>query len=162
MVRACKPVFQNLPHSYLAFEKTDPFIYLIVQNVDLFIYCPCIFFYTHLLMVVRQISQSIHWITREQANSKKRGLIIYLAMLKKGPFGMHICTVQNIGSYSLPLRPTHHSPLEGLLHLWIWIHILLQTVVLVINQNLNDPDIRQLTHPLAVWSGLRLYMQTEY
>ena len=28
---------------YLAFEKMDPFINLIVQNVDLFIYCPLIF-----------------------------------------------------------------------------------------------------------------------
>ena len=43
------------PFIYLASEKTDPFIYLIIQNVDLFIYCPLIF-YTHFLLVVRQIS----------------------------------------------------------------------------------------------------------
>ena len=30
---------------YLAFEKTDPFTYLIIRNVDLFIYCPLIFLY---------------------------------------------------------------------------------------------------------------------
>ena len=34
----------------------DPFIYLIIQNVDLFIYCPLIFFFgTHFLLVVTQI-----------------------------------------------------------------------------------------------------------
>ena len=54
---------------YLAFEKTDPFIYLLIQNVDLFIYCPLIFC-THLLLVYRQISKSIHSIPREQAASK--------------------------------------------------------------------------------------------
>ena len=41
------------PFILLAFEKMDPFIYLIVRNVDLFIYCSD--FYTHLLLVVRQI-----------------------------------------------------------------------------------------------------------
>ena len=70
LVRLCEPVFQNLPLSYTwPLKKTDPFIYLIIQNVDLFIYCPLIFC-THLLLVVRQISQSIHWILREQAASK--------------------------------------------------------------------------------------------
>ena len=48
---------------YLAFEKTDPFIYLIIQNVDLFIYCPLIFC-THFLLVITQMSQSIHVIPR--------------------------------------------------------------------------------------------------
>ena len=48
---------------YLAFEKTDPFIYLIIQNIDLFIYCPLIFLYPFLL-VVTQISQSVHVIPR--------------------------------------------------------------------------------------------------
>ena len=46
LVRVCEPVFQNLPHSYTwSLKKTDPFIYLIIQNVDLFIYCPLIFLY---------------------------------------------------------------------------------------------------------------------
>ena len=29
LVQVCEPIFQNLPHpySYMAFEKTDPFIY---------------------------------------------------------------------------------------------------------------------------------------
>ena len=41
VVRVCEPVFKNLPHSYTCpLKKTDPFIYLIIQNVDLFIYCP--------------------------------------------------------------------------------------------------------------------------
>ena len=44
LVRVCEPVFQNLPYSYTwPLKKTNPFIYLIIQNVDLFIYCPLIF-----------------------------------------------------------------------------------------------------------------------
>ena len=62
-------IWKPTPFKYLAFEKTDQFIYLLIQNVDLFIYCPLIFC-THLLLVVRQISQSVHWIPREQAASK--------------------------------------------------------------------------------------------
>ena len=57
------------PFIYLAFGKKDPFIYLIIQNVDLFIYCPFIFC-AHLLLFVRQISQSVHWIPKEQALRK--------------------------------------------------------------------------------------------
>ena len=48
------------PFIYLAFEKMDPFIYLIIQNVDLFIYCSLVFLYPFLLLVVRELSQSIH------------------------------------------------------------------------------------------------------
>ena len=51
------------PFIYLAFEKTDPFIYLIIQNVDLFIYCP-LSFCIHFLLVITQISQSVHIIPR--------------------------------------------------------------------------------------------------
>ena len=40
------------PFIYLAFEKSNPFIFLIIQNVDLFIYCPLVF-YAHLLPVRR-------------------------------------------------------------------------------------------------------------
>ena len=45
MVRVCEPVFRNLPRSYTwplkkkkkkKKKKTDPFIYLIVRNADLF------------------------------------------------------------------------------------------------------------------------------
>ena len=37
-------ISKSTPFIYLAFEKkTDPFIYLIIQNVDLFIHCPLIF-----------------------------------------------------------------------------------------------------------------------
>ena len=32
------------PFIYPAFEKTDPVIYWIIRNADLFIYCPLIFF----------------------------------------------------------------------------------------------------------------------
>ena len=47
----------------------DRFIYLIIRNVDLFIYCPLIFC-TYLLLVVRQISQLIHCMPSGQAASK--------------------------------------------------------------------------------------------
>ena len=64
LVRVCEPVFQNLPHSYTwPLKKKDPFLYLIIQNVDLFIYCPLLFC-TNFLLVVRQISQSIPVIPR--------------------------------------------------------------------------------------------------
>ena len=62
--------FETYPiHIYLTFEKTDSFMYQIVWNVGPSVYSPLIFC-THLLLVVRQISQSIHWIPREQAASK--------------------------------------------------------------------------------------------
>ena len=67
VVRMYEPVFQYTPFICLIFEK--PFDYLIVRNVDLFIYCP-LFFCTHLLLVVRQILQSMYWIPRQQAASK--------------------------------------------------------------------------------------------
>ena len=73
---------------YFAFEKTDPFIYLIVRNVDLFIFCPLIF-YAHLLLVVRQIWQSIHWIPREQTASKHlwaKNIRTCREVRKVGPF----------------------------------------------------------------------------
>ena len=44
---------------YLAFEIKDPFIYQIIWNVDPFIYSPLIFC-TYLLLVDRQILQSVH------------------------------------------------------------------------------------------------------
>ena len=47
------------PFIYLAYIKKNPFIYLIIQNVDLFIYCSLIFC-THFLLVITQISKTIH------------------------------------------------------------------------------------------------------
>ena len=79
--------YPTTPFIYLAFEKTDPFIYLIIRNVDLFIYCPLIFC-THLLLVVRQISQWIHWIPREQAASKNL-------------WATNICIYQDVGKMGL-------------------------------------------------------------
>ena len=100
-------------------------------------------FCTHLLLVFRKISQSIHWIPREQAKprkisqrkicactgihrksgafsipipknrvnhvvfAEKKGLIIYLAVWKGGPFGTHIRTMPYIGSYPPP--PPHQE-----------------------------------------------------
>ena len=70
VIRVCESLFRNLPDSYIwPLKKTDLFIYLIVRNVDIFIYWPSIFF-TYLLRIGRQIARSIHWIPREQAASK--------------------------------------------------------------------------------------------
>ena len=41
---------------------------------------------------------------------EKRGPIIYLAALKKGPFGTHIRTMPYIGSYPRPLHPLYPPP----------------------------------------------------
>ena len=46
-------------------------------------------FYTYLLLVVGQISQSIHWIPKEQAASKNlwaKNICIYRDVRKAGPF----------------------------------------------------------------------------
>ena len=56
LVQVCEPVSKPTSFIYLAFEKTNPFIYLIIQNVDLIIYCPLIFFCTHFLLVVGHIT----------------------------------------------------------------------------------------------------------
>ena len=75
---------KHIQFIYLAFEKTDPLF--IVQNVDLFIYC-LLMYYTHLLLVVRQISQSIFRIPREQAASKNirtKNIRIYRNVRKWG------------------------------------------------------------------------------
>ena len=69
VVRCASQYFETYPIHLCGLWKRDPFMYLIVQNVDLFIICPLIFC-THLLLVVRQILQSVHWIPREQAASK--------------------------------------------------------------------------------------------
>ena len=109
----------------LAFAKMDPFIYLIVQNVDLFIYCPLIF-YTHLLLVVdRYRSQFIEYQENKQPLKiyEQKNICIYCTGIqksgafhiqifcskkganhipgsaeKRGPFGTHICTMPYIGN----------------------------------------------------------------
>ena len=44
--RVCGPVFlKPTPIIYMVFEKNDLFIYLIEQNVHIFIYCSLIFIY---------------------------------------------------------------------------------------------------------------------
>ena len=68
----------------------DPFIYLLIQNVDIFIYCHLIFC-THLLLIYRQISKSIHWISREQAASKKSEKYVHIpGCQKNGAFHIGI------------------------------------------------------------------------
>ena len=51
LVRVCEPDFRNLSRLAFAFEKNDLFIYLIEQNVYIFIYCSLIFYITSLLSV---------------------------------------------------------------------------------------------------------------
>ena len=48
LVRVCEPVFflKPSPIIYLAFEKIDIFIYLIEQNIYIFIYCSLIIKYS--------------------------------------------------------------------------------------------------------------------
>ena len=45
LVRVCGPVFLNLPQSYTWPSKNDLFVYLIEQNVYIFVYCSLIFIY---------------------------------------------------------------------------------------------------------------------
>ena len=43
LVQVCEPVFfKPIPILYLVFEKNDVFIYLIEQNVNIFIHCSLI------------------------------------------------------------------------------------------------------------------------
>ena len=119
--------FKPTPIIYLVFEKYDIFIYLIEQNVYIFIYCSL--FITSLLSVnkvYKYILQFLflRWIPEQKYEYfqtgmsengtiyitmmkkwvsyilflRKRGLIIYLAALKRGLFGPHICTMSYIGS----------------------------------------------------------------
>ena len=114
VVQVCEPVFRNLPHSYTWPLKKWTHSYTWSSEMLTYLYT-ALWFFSHLLLVVRQISQSIHWIPKEQAASKnlwwkrythipgcqksgafrkisgqsytfswKKGLIIYLAALKKG------------------------------------------------------------------------------
>ena len=45
LVRVCGPVFLNYPNHLPSLRKNDLFIYLIEQNVHIFVYCFFIFIY---------------------------------------------------------------------------------------------------------------------
>ena len=64
-------ISKSTPFIYLAFEKYAPNYIRDRPSCCLFKCCPLIL-YTHLLLIVRQILQSIHWIPREQAATKNR------------------------------------------------------------------------------------------
>ena len=83
-VRVCEPVFQNLPHSYTwPLKKTDPFIYLIIQNVDLFIYCPLIFC-THCWLFDKCRSQFTEYQENKQPRKiSERKICAYTRMSEK-------------------------------------------------------------------------------
>ena len=60
-------ISKPVPFIYLAFEKKPGPIHILDHPKCWPIHILSFDFYTHLLLVVRQISQSIHWIPREQA-----------------------------------------------------------------------------------------------
>ena len=66
LVRVGGPVFGNLPHSYTWSSKKDLFIYLIEQNVYIFMYCLLIL-YT-LFAVCKQSLQIIITILVSELN----------------------------------------------------------------------------------------------
>ena len=91
VVRVCEPVFRNLPYSYTwPFDlwKNGP-IHILDRPKCWPIHILPFDFYTHLLLVVRQLSQSIYWIPREQEVSKNRwtkNIRIYRDVRIAGPF----------------------------------------------------------------------------
>ena len=94
LVRVCEPVFQNLPHSYTwPLKKTDPFIYSIIQNVDLFIYCPLIFC-IHCLLIVRQISVSS--LNTKRTSSLEKSL--------SEPYYVHVPGCQKNGAFYIGIQ----------------------------------------------------------
>ena len=113
VVRVCEPEFRNPPHSYTwPLKKTGPLVYLIVWNVDQFIYCLWFLYpfiggssqfieykenkqprkisqrkYTHIPGC--QKSGAYHIRIKKNRVShllfvEKRGPVMYLAALKKG------------------------------------------------------------------------------
>ena len=85
LVRVCEPVFQNLPHSYTwPSEKTDPFIYLIFQNVDLFIYCLLIF-RTHFCWLIHKYHSRFMYYQEDKQPRKisERKICAYTRMSEK-------------------------------------------------------------------------------
>ena len=87
----------------MAFEKTDQFIYLIIQKIDLFIYCNLIFIPIYCWSLDKyNVLQSIHWIPREQAamtNLKKKKNMHLPGSQKSGAF--HIRMQKNRVSHTL-------------------------------------------------------------
>ena len=63
-------ISKHIPLMNLGFEKNNPFIYLIVRNVDLFIYCTLIFI--PFLPVVTQIWQACQSIPECKGNRQPR------------------------------------------------------------------------------------------
>ena len=98
-------------------------------------------FYTHLLLVVRQNPQSIHWIACEKAASKNlwaKNMCIYLDVRKLGPFtyqwrkiGSVITGLWKTGPIHILDRPKcwpiHILPFDFYTHLllvkhsWVWV-----------------------------------------
>ena len=88
LVRVCEPVFQNLPHSYTwPLKKTDPLIYLIIQNVDLFIYCPLIFVPIFCWLLDKYHSQFIEYQENKQPRKiSERNIVHIPGCQKNGAF----------------------------------------------------------------------------
>ena len=111
LVRVCMPVFWNQPQSYNHIPglwKNSPFIYLISQKIYRLSYTVLwinIPFHTKSMCNGCQKIRAIHIFS-----FLKRGFIIYLAVLKMGLFGTHICTMLYIGSYPPPPPPPQLPP----------------------------------------------------
>ena len=71
-----------------AFEKTNPFIYLIVQNVDPFIYCPLTFIPIYCWLLDKYHSQFIEYQENKHPwqISERQNIRIYKDVRKVGPF----------------------------------------------------------------------------
>ena len=70
VVRVCEPVFQNLPHSYTWPLKKRTHSY--TRSSEMLTYsCTVLWFFVPIYCWLLDKYQSIHWISREQAASKK-------------------------------------------------------------------------------------------
>ena len=71
LVRVCEPVFQNLPHSYTWPLKKQTHSYTWSSKMLTYSYTALWFFLYSFLLVVRQISQSIHVWYQEDKQARK-------------------------------------------------------------------------------------------
>ena len=91
VVRVCEPAFQCLPHSY-----TWP----IIQNVDLFIYCPLIFVPIYCWLLDKYHSQFIEYQENKQPRKiSEQKICVYTKLSEK--WGLSHRNPEKIGSFIL-------------------------------------------------------------
>ena len=72
-------------------EKTDPFIYLIIQNADLFIYCPLIFVPIYCWLLDKYHRQFIEYEEKKQSRKiSERKICAYTRMSENEAFHTEI------------------------------------------------------------------------